>query len=97
MFNGLQGYEIEIKKGKIHFIEKTLDYFFHYCQKNQTFMTPVVSKFFTILDKYVWALILIISLIVRVIKIGGLSDIFCSILKQPIPQKYVHKKIEDTK
>ncbi|OXA48444.1 hypothetical protein Fcan01_16654 [Folsomia candida] len=62
-------------------IEKTIDYYVLYCQENPTLLSLKISQFFTIIDPWIWAGSVLLSLFLGISKLGGYSDIAAAFVK----------------
>lgn len=67
--------------GVKHHIEKTLDYYALYCQKNPPLLALKISQFFTIIDPWIWTASILLSVYLGVTKLGGYSDIPIAFLR----------------
>ncbi|OXA54475.1 hypothetical protein Fcan01_11802 [Folsomia candida] len=68
---------------KFH-IEKTLDYYMLYCQKNPPLLSLKISQFFIVIDTWIWAASILLSLFLGVTKLGGYSDIAAAFVRVSI-------------
>lgn len=65
-------------------IEKTIEIYALYCQKKPTLLRPLFSKFFTIMDPYVWTCFLVVSFLLGITSLGGYQYAIVAFLKQPV-------------
>lgn len=78
----LQSNEIVLLKGEIFYLEKTLDYYVLYCQKNPTMSSVLIWHFFTIVDEYVWLVCFLVSFILGVTRLGEFTDLCVAFVRQ---------------
>ncbi len=76
----------EDENSKHYFVEKTLDNYLLYCQRNALKFGPALSQFFTTIHFQVWILLVIFSVFFFFTKFGGGNglELIVSFLKQPI-------------
>ncbi|OXA49058.1 hypothetical protein Fcan01_16649 [Folsomia candida] len=81
LWMGYQRENLRLDIGAKHHIEKTLDYFMLYCQKNPPLLTLKISLFFTIIDALIWVGSILLSIFLGITKLGGYSDIAAAFVR----------------
>lgn len=72
---------LDFNVGQKRHLEKTVDNYILYCEKNPTLLSLKISKFFTIIDSWTWMACILISSFLGITKLGGYSDIAATFLR----------------